>query len=66
MKIEKYIDKDKNRRKTIIISISAIVLISVSFLLYKTFASFTESAEFPTLNVIMEQVSNGMRMNGLH
>ncbi len=46
MKLEKYEDKIKKKRKTILISIVVIVLISVSFLLYKTFAYFTENAEF--------------------
>ncbi len=46
MKLEKYKDKSKKKRNTILISLVVIVLISVSFLLYKTFASFTESTEF--------------------
>ena len=46
MKLKKYEDKIKKKRKIILISLSVIILISVSFLLYKTFASFTESAEF--------------------
>ncbi len=50
MKLEKYVDKESKRKKFILISISVIVLISVSLLLYKTFASFTESAEFPMMN----------------
>ena len=58
MKLEKYIDKDKKRRKTIIISLGVIVLISVSFLLYKTFASFTESAEFPIMKGKVDYFGN--------
>ncbi len=58
MKLEKYVDKDKKRRKVILISISAIVLISISFLLYKTFASFTESAEFPIMNGKVDYFGN--------
>ena len=46
MKPEKYEDKSKKKRKAILISLGVIVLIGVSFLLYKTFASFSESAEF--------------------
>ena len=58
MKLEKYVDKDKKRRKTILISVSVIVLISISFLLYKTFASFTESAEFPIMNGKVDYFGN--------
>ncbi len=58
MKLEKYIDKDKKRRKITLISISAIVLISVSLLLYKTFASFTESAEFPMMKGKVDYFGN--------
>ena len=58
MKLEKYVDKDKKRRKVILITISVIVLISVSFLLYKTFASFTESAEFPMMNGKVDYFGN--------
>ena len=58
MKLEKYVDKNAKRRKTILITISAIVLISVSLLLYKTFASFTESAEFPIMNGKVDYFGN--------
>ena len=58
MKLEKYEDKSKKKRKIVIISISLIVLISVSFLLYKTFASFTESAEFPMMNGKVDYFGN--------
>ena len=58
MKLEKYVDKNIKRRKVILISISAIVLISISFLLYKTFASFTESAEFPMMKGKVDYFGN--------
>ncbi len=58
MKLEKYVDKSKKKRKVILISISAIVLISISLLLYKTFASFTESAEFPIMNGKVDYFGN--------
>ncbi len=58
MKLKKYEDKSKKRRKTILISISVIVLISVSLLLYKTFASFTESAEFPMMKGKVDYFGN--------
>ena len=58
MKLEKYIDNSKKKRKIVLISISAIVLISISFLLYKTFASFTESAEFPIMNGKVDYFGN--------
>ena len=56
--IEKYVDKSVKRRKTLLISISVIVLISVSFLIYKTFASFTESAEFPMMKGKVDYFGN--------
>ena len=58
MKLEKYEDKSKKKRKIVLISISVIVLVSVSFLLYKTFASFTESAEFPMMNGKVDYFGN--------
>ena len=58
MKLEKYVDKSKKKRKVILISISVIVLISISLLLYKTFASFTESAEFPIMNGKVDYFGN--------
>ena len=58
MKLEKYEDKSKKKRKTILISLGIIVLISVSFLLYKTFASFSESAEFPVMKGQVDYFGN--------
>ena len=58
MKLEKYVDKNKKRRKTILISISVIVLISISFLLYKTFASFSENVEFPIMKGQVDYFGN--------
>ena len=59
MKLEKYENKSKKKRKAILISLGVIVLISVSFLLYKTFASFTtESAEFPIMNGKVDYFGN--------
>ncbi len=58
MKLEKYVDKSIKKRKTILISLGVIVLISVSLLLYKTFASFTESAEFPMMNGKVDYFGN--------
>ena len=58
MKLKKYEDKSKKKRKAILISISVVVLISVSFLLYKTFASFTENAEFPMMNGKVDYFGN--------
>ena len=58
MKLEKYVDKSVKRRKTILISISVIVLISVSFLLYKTFAVFTENVEFPMMKGKVDYFGN--------
>ena len=58
MKLEKYVDKDRKKRKIILISLGVIVLISVSLLLYKTFASFTESAEFLMMNGKVDYFGN--------
>ncbi len=58
MKLEKYVDKNIKRRKIILITISAIVLVGFSFLLYKTFASFTESVEFPMMNGKVDYFGN--------
>ena len=58
MKLEKYVDKSKKKRKIILISLGVIVLISISLLLYKSFASFTESAEFPIMNGKVDYFGN--------
>ena len=58
MKLEKYVDKSVKRRKIVLISISIIVLISISFLLYKTFASFTEEASFPMMKGKVDYFGN--------
>ncbi len=58
MKLEKYVDKNEKRRRTILITISVIVLIGVSLILYKTFASFIESAEFPMMKGKVDYFGN--------
>ena len=58
MKLEKYEDKSKKKRKAILISLGVIVLISVSLLLFKTFASLTESAEFQVMKGQVDYFGN--------
>ncbi len=58
MKLEKYVDKSKKKRKVVFISLGVIVLISVSLLLYKTFASFTENVEFPMMKGKVDYFGN--------
>ena len=58
MKLEKYENKTIKKRKTLLISLGVIVLASISFLLYKTFASFTESAEFSIMNGKVDYFGN--------
>ena len=58
MKLEKYVEKSKKKRKVILMSLVVIVLISISLLLYKTFASFTESAEFQIMNGKVDYFGN--------
>ena len=58
MKLKKYNDKNTKRRKITLISISVIVLVSISFLLYKSFASFTENVEFPMMKGQVDYFGN--------
>ena len=58
MKLEKYVDKNEKRRKIILISIIVIVLTSVSLVLYKTFASFMENAQFPMMKGKVDYFGN--------
>ena len=62
MKLEKYVDKKSKRKKTILISISIsisiIILVCVSFLLYKTFANFSEEVSFPMMNGKVDYFGN--------
>ncbi len=58
MKLEKYEDKNTKKRKAILISLGVIVLISVSLILYKTFASFNEEVEFPIMKGKVDYFGN--------
>ncbi len=58
MKLEKYEDKNKKKRKVILVSIGVIVLISVSLILYKTFASFSEEVSFPIMKGKVDYFGN--------
>ncbi len=58
MKLDKYEDKSKKNRKIILISLGVIVTISLSLLLYKTFASFNEHVEFPIINGKVDYFGN--------
>ena len=58
MKLNKYQDKSMSKRKLLLISLSVIVLISVSLILYKTFASFNEHVEFPIMNGKVDYFGN--------
>ncbi len=57
-KLEKYVDNNKKRRKTILISLGVMVLISISLLLYKTFASFSENVSFPIMKGKVDYFGN--------
>ena len=58
MKLEKYENKLNKKRNIIFISLGVIVLISVSLLLYKTFASFTENVSFPIMEGKVDYFGN--------
>ena len=58
MKLKKYRDKSKSKRKVLLISLGVIVLVGVSFMLYKTFAIFTENVEFPMMNGKVDYFGN--------
>ncbi len=56
MKLEKY--KNEKRKKVILISLSVIMLISLSLLLYKTFAFFSEKGEFSMMKGQVDYFDN--------
>ena len=58
MKLEKFVDKNKKRRKVDLITLGVLVVVSVSLVLYKTFASFTESVEFPMMKGKVDYFGN--------
>ena len=58
MKLEKYEDKSKKKKRIVLINISLIVLVSASFLLYKTFANFSEEVSFPMINGKVDYFGN--------
>ena len=58
MKLEKYEDENNKKSKIILISLGVIVLISVSLILYKTFASFSEEVSFPMMNGKVDYFGN--------
>ena len=58
MKLEKYEDKSKKKRKAMLISLGVIVLLGISLILYKTFASFSEEVSFPMMNGKVDYFGN--------
>ena len=58
MKLERYVDIGKKKRNVVLISLGVIVLVSISFLLYKTFAVFNESVEFPMMKGKVDYFGN--------
>ena len=50
MKLEKYKDKKETRRKVILIGLNVVTLVSVTMMLYKTFAKFSTSTSFPIMS----------------
>ncbi len=58
MNLEKFVDKNKKRRKVGLITLGVLVVVSVSLVLYKTFASFTESVEFPMMKGKVDYFGN--------
>ncbi len=58
MKLEKYTDNKTRNKKIMLISIGTIVLISVSLLLYKTFAVFSENKSFPFMSGQVDYFGN--------
>ena len=58
MKLEKFEDKSKKKRKVMLITLSVLVLASLSLIIYKTFASFTESVEFPMMKGKVDYFGN--------
>ncbi len=50
MKLESFKDKKVTRRKMILISLGVIIIVGVSLLLYKTFASFSREVSFPMMS----------------
>ena len=58
MKLEKFENKISKKRKKILISISVIVLIIISIMLHKTFASFNEDVEFQVMKGQVDYFGN--------
>ncbi len=58
MKLEQYKDKKAEKKKILTISIGVVLLISVSLLLYKTFAIFKETATFSFMSGQVDYFGN--------
>ena len=58
MKLLKYADKSKKKRKIGLGILGIIVLLSISLLIYKTFANFTETVEFPMMKGQVDYFGN--------
>ena len=58
MKLEQYKDKKAENKKILTISIGIVLLISVSLLLYKTFAIFKETMNFPFMSGQVDYFGN--------
>ena len=50
MKLERYKDKKETRKKAMLIGLTVITLISITMILYKTFAKFTTTTSFTIMS----------------
>ena len=50
MKLERYKDKKETRKKVILISLTVLTIVSVTMMLYKTFAKFTTTTSFQIMS----------------
>ena len=50
MKLERYKDKKETRKKVMLIVLTVVTLVSITMMLYKTFAKFTTSTSFTIMS----------------
>ena len=50
MKLERYKDKKDTRRKTLLIGLTLLTLVSITMMLYKTFANFRQEVTFQIMS----------------
>ena len=65
MKLERYKDKKETRKKVMLIGLTVITLVSITMMLYKTFANFRQEVTFQIMSGKVIYKSKGKDLSEL-